>query len=214
MDSSNPETKPSRKELERLRRRTDILIAARELFIAKGFANATLEEVAQSAEFSKGTIYNYFENKEELLWGMIEQFLEESVALAVRIFEEGEGFARDKFRAYALAVILSGQEHEFFHMLMKEGHILEASNSKERLQVLSGKIRKIWEVIARVISIEIESGRFRQGDALQLAGLFDLMVRTFGVGAQKKEFPISLGSPEEAVALIVANFFDGVAKHT
>jgi TetR/AcrR family transcriptional regulator, repressor of fatR-cypB operon len=210
MNEDTSEPKLPRKELERLRRRNDILKAARELFLTKGFVNATLEEVAQLAEFGKGTIYNYFANKEELLWGMIEQFLEENIALARRELLNGQGTARDKFRAYAEAVILSGREHEFFHMIMKEEHILEADDSKDRLRVLSDKIRTIWEIIGQVISSEIKAGRFRKGDSLQMAALFDLMVRTFGVGTLKEEFPIKNLSHEKTVDLIVTTFFDGV----
>ncbi|MBU1707267.1 TetR/AcrR family transcriptional regulator, partial [bacterium] len=58
---TNPElsNKPSRKELEKQQRRFDILMAAKTLFVQKGYHNTTLEEVAQLAEFGKGTIYNY-----------------------------------------------------------------------------------------------------------------------------------------------------------
>jgi len=210
----NSDPKPSRKELERHRRKADILIAARELFINKGFASATLEEVAQAAEFSKGTIYNYFANKEDLLWGLIEQFLEESVEVARREFQKSDVSPRDKFSAYARAVLSSGPEHEFFHMLMREGHILEASDCRERMQILTAKIGIIWEIIAEVIAAEIQSGNFRQGNPLQMARLFDLMVRSFGFGGLKKEYPIAGPSSEESVDLIVGTFFDGVALHT
>ena len=56
-----------RKERERLRHRNEMITAAITLFVEKGFANTKLEDVAQLAEFGKGTIYNYFENKQDLL---------------------------------------------------------------------------------------------------------------------------------------------------
>jgi len=214
LDIDTSESKPTRKELERLRRRSEILHAARELFLTKGFVNATLEEVAQLAEFSKGTIYNYFANKEELLWGMIELFLEETIALANREFRENDRPAREKFYSYTTAVIASGREHEFFHTILREEHILEASNSHERLAVISKKIRIVWAIIAREIESEMSAGRFRKGNALELAGLFDLMVRTFGVGTQKKEFPVPITSRAAVVNLIVTTFLDGVVTHS
>jgi len=214
LDQDSFEPKPSRKELERLRRRSDILHAARELFINKGFVSATLEEVAQAAEFGKGTIYNYFANKEELLWGMLEQFLDETAELAQAEFGSSEKTARKKFEDYAKAVISRGREHEFFHTIMKEQHVLEASDTQGRMSLLAGKIRTCWGIIAQEIEKEMAAGRFKQGNALQMAGLFDLMIRAFGMGTQSKKFPISAVPPDEVVALVVSTFLDGVAIHT
>ena len=55
-----------RRERERLARREAILTGARELFLSKGFNGTTMDEVAQMAELSKGTLYLYFTSKEEL----------------------------------------------------------------------------------------------------------------------------------------------------
>ena len=44
----------------------EIQKAAREVFFDKGFANTTMEEITKKANVSKGTIYLYFKNKDEL----------------------------------------------------------------------------------------------------------------------------------------------------
>jgi AcrR family transcriptional regulator len=56
----------SRKERERLRHRREILAAAERVFTRKGYHSATIEEIAQEAEFAVGTIYNFFTGKEGL----------------------------------------------------------------------------------------------------------------------------------------------------
>ena len=56
----------SRKERERAMRRNEIVIAACDVFASRGFNDATLEEIAEKAEFGKGTLYNYFDSKELL----------------------------------------------------------------------------------------------------------------------------------------------------
>jgi AcrR family transcriptional regulator len=55
-----------RKERERERRRQQIIIAAKRVFSAKGFNKATMEDIANEAELSPGTLYLYFKNKDEL----------------------------------------------------------------------------------------------------------------------------------------------------
>ena len=55
-----------RKEREKLQRRKDIIDAAEKVFFSSGFASATMDEIAEMAELSKGTLYLYFKSKEDL----------------------------------------------------------------------------------------------------------------------------------------------------
>lgn len=55
-----------RKERERERRRQQIMVAAKRVFSDKGFSRATMEDIANEAELSPGTLYLYFKNKDEL----------------------------------------------------------------------------------------------------------------------------------------------------
>ena len=63
----------SRREREKQRHRREILGAAERVFVRKGYHLATVEEIAKEAEFSVGTMYNFFESKEELYSRVIEQ---------------------------------------------------------------------------------------------------------------------------------------------
>lgn len=55
-----------RKEREKAQRREDIINAAERVFFAKGFDSSSVDDVAQEAELSKGTLYLYFSGKDEL----------------------------------------------------------------------------------------------------------------------------------------------------
>lgn len=61
---------PSRREERRLRQqdisRTQLLDAAEEVFGRKGFHETTLREIAELAEFSVGSVYSFFESKDDL----------------------------------------------------------------------------------------------------------------------------------------------------
>ena len=61
----------SRRERRRASRKAQILDGAAQVFAAKGFHAATTKEIAQAADVSEGTIYNYFDSKEELLIGLM-----------------------------------------------------------------------------------------------------------------------------------------------
>jgi TetR/AcrR family transcriptional regulator len=55
-----------RRSREKEQRATDIVDAAETVIFAKGYENATMDEIAEEAELSKGTLYLYFKTKEEL----------------------------------------------------------------------------------------------------------------------------------------------------
>lgn len=55
-----------RKRQEKGIRRKDIIDAAERVFFSKGYENASMDEVAKEAEFSKRTVYVYFSSKEQI----------------------------------------------------------------------------------------------------------------------------------------------------
>ena len=55
-----------RRRQEKEIKRKDILDAAERIFFSKGYEDASMDEVAREAEFSKRTVYLYFSSKEQI----------------------------------------------------------------------------------------------------------------------------------------------------
>lgn len=55
-----------RKLREKEIKRKDIIDAAERVFFSKGFENSSMDEVAKEAEFSKRTVYIYFNSKDQI----------------------------------------------------------------------------------------------------------------------------------------------------
>ena len=53
-------------------RKERILQAAEEVFSRRGYIEATLDEIIRVADTGKGTVYNYFGNKEILFYTLVE----------------------------------------------------------------------------------------------------------------------------------------------
>jgi TetR/AcrR family transcriptional regulator len=60
-----------RREREKLRQRQDMLAAALALFSERGYHNVSMHEVAEKAEFAIGTLYKFFQNKEDLYKALV-----------------------------------------------------------------------------------------------------------------------------------------------
>ena len=61
-------TTMTRRERERQARENEIVAAAEALFCEKGFDATAMDEIAAAAQFTKRTLYQYFQNKEELFY--------------------------------------------------------------------------------------------------------------------------------------------------
>lgn len=70
-------TAPAYSRLPRERRVADIMKAAREVFDAHGYADASVAEIAERAGVVEGSVYRYFENKRALLVEVVERWYEE-----------------------------------------------------------------------------------------------------------------------------------------
>ncbi|MRG86023.1 TetR/AcrR family transcriptional regulator [Salinibacillus xinjiangensis] len=59
------------------RRRADILNAATNVFMEKGYENTTMKHIMEAAGVSRGGLYQYFANKEDLFEALLEEGLHE-----------------------------------------------------------------------------------------------------------------------------------------
>lgn len=80
---------PGRRERKKQQTREKIASVAMELFLERGFEQVTVTEVAEAADVSINTVYNYFPTKEDLIFGL-HQPMETSLAGIVRQREKGE----------------------------------------------------------------------------------------------------------------------------
>jgi AcrR family transcriptional regulator len=93
---------PRRPRSPRWRRRKDarpeeIVAAALEVFVERGFAASKLEDVARRAGVTKGTIYLYFENKEALFKAVVRETIVPVIAKGEAVAQAFTGSARELF---------------------------------------------------------------------------------------------------------------------
>ena len=82
---------PSQRQRRKEARPQELLDAALDLFVEKGFAATRSEEVAVRAGVSKGTLYLYYPSKEELLKEVIRHNMVNQIAEGVTIVRDFQG---------------------------------------------------------------------------------------------------------------------------
>ena len=163
-----------RRQKEKHRRIKEIQDAAKLVFFKRGYFNSTVEEIAELAEISKGTIYLYFKNKDELYVSLMIPLIEEYG----RLLEEFENSFSNRTSNNS-ADIIAG----FFELLIKlqkfdpEGlkvfqifHLMNlfselSKEVRERLRTLG---KNNVTITRRIISKSIELGWLPEVDPFQL----------------------------------------------
>ena len=145
--------KDSRKKL--------ILKSARALFFKKGFNNVTVDEIAKSSELGKGSIYLYFNSKEEIyaqiLLNDIEDFNQQVFVLLNK-----KKIAADLLVEFSeIYVDFFFNDGELFRILMT--YMLQPTkmNLTEKLnsQILTANARSI-DVIGKILQLGVSSNEF------------------------------------------------------
>ena len=80
----------------------ELLAAALDLFVERGYASTRLEDVARRAGVSKGTLYLYFTNKEELFKAVVRENIVPALGEAEDIISAFDGHSADLMRCVML----------------------------------------------------------------------------------------------------------------
>jgi len=106
-----------RKEREREQRWNDIVDAAERVFFSKGVWIATMDDVAEAAELSKGTLYLYFKSKEELYFAINLRGLHILADLFRKAVEQGKTGLEKTFLIGNAFVQFSREHADYFNAL-------------------------------------------------------------------------------------------------
>lgn len=145
----------TRREKEKMAHETDIINAAERVFIRKGFDGTSIDEIASDAQFTRRTVYQYFETKEELYFEVaVRNFLKLSSYLESEPVKDGTGY--EDICRYGLAFYRFYLDSPDAIRLMNYiGYIKETAKSSPRFL----RFQEANHVIFQKIAISIEKGQ-------------------------------------------------------
>jgi AcrR family transcriptional regulator len=150
--------------------RTTLIEAAADVFARRGFHAASLEEIAETAGFTRGAIYKNFENKEELFFAVIERRIDAQLKRFGDVIGEDRTAATDPVRLAALWEEILPSEREWFTLDL-EFRLYAMRNEDARKRWVANE-RELHSLVARFIKEMQESlGTSMAMDADTLAGI-------------------------------------------
>jgi TetR/AcrR family fatty acid metabolism transcriptional regulator len=161
-------TPRTKKEVVTEFRCSEILNAARTVFAQKGYAAATVDEIAELAGVAKGTVYCYFPSKFDVFVGTLRQGMLHIKELTCARMDAAST-AAGKVRAFIRARLEYGEENrDFFRIYFTEfsNMVLQPSPVRQEFQDVYDQQARMLE---QAIVAGIEAGEVRPVDALRAA---------------------------------------------
>jgi AcrR family transcriptional regulator len=156
------EARPDTRRRRKAERPQEILEAAFTEFSRNGYAATTLDQIAERAGVTKGTIYVYFENKEHLFISMVREITKTALDTVHEMFETHEGSTADLLRAQFSfiyeQIVEDKRRREVVRML-----IAEAPRFPELADRYHGEIlRPCLDMLRQAIQRGMDRGEFRK----------------------------------------------------
>lgn len=149
-----------RKSLKKRMRKDQILSIAISVIKRKGFGNTKIEDIAAELNMTKGSIYYYFKNKDDLVYECHKLILSMAIKDLENILYENDSAENKLRKMIDVHIEYAIEEKEIFHIIIDPK---ETFNKEQLDSVL--KLRKYYSrIFDRVIQQGIEKNEFLISD--------------------------------------------------
>lgn len=171
-------------------RRAEIMDAAMLLFMEKGYANTTTQDIVDKVKISRGLLYYHFKNKEDILYCLVERYSEKLLRDIHVIVNDDDKTAIEKIRAFIDATIISTDN------VSAEGTELQKTVDLEENRYMLDKLsHKLIEkltiyferIINQGISEKVFSVKYPSETAEFLMTAYVFVSNNIGIITSKKE---------------------------
>jgi AcrR family transcriptional regulator len=182
----------------------NILAAAASLFVAKNYAEVTMEQIAEAAHMSKGALYHHFSSKEELYLALMHADLAEKRSLFRGAIDSATG-CRERLRGLTTNFFnLPVARRRTISLVRRDINIFEEPARTELVRAYQAALP---ELVEEVIRDGIRDGELAPTDPRLLSWHFVAMVEV----TLTKYADTLFEETDTRVAYVLDLFFSGSA---
>lgn len=149
----------TRKQREIKEREQRLMQVARKMLIEQGYAGLSMDQLAEVTEYSKGTIYQHFSTKEDLVTALAIESMERRVDLFLRA-EKFVGRSRERLVAIGVADEIFGRletHHYRSEFIIKLANLRDRA-SPERREAMDRLGSACFGCVVRIVQDGIDCG--------------------------------------------------------
>ncbi len=143
-----------RQDRERHAVRASILTAARDLFVAEGYAHVSIRKIAERIEYSPAAIYSYFPGKDDIFFALAEEGFARLDAAIKDVAGDADPM-QDLRNCWWAFYQFSKDQREFFHLMFVDRSVPAITAQWQGFGVL----QQMLERVAARIQRSIDAGR-------------------------------------------------------
>ena len=148
-------------------RQAQIMEAALACFLRQGYTNTTMDDIASESGLSKGSLYWYFDSKDELLTSAVQAFFEEFGQETMDAVAQCETVT-EQLRCGGRAMVEFCRKAQGLFTLFLE-FLSQSEHRAEAGQVWAGMLAQYVQLISVIIEEGVRDGEFQPVDAEALA---------------------------------------------
>jgi len=175
----NDQLKVNRKELEKEARKKDIIDAASRLFSERDYHAVKVDDIAERVGLSKGTIYLYYENKENLFFSII---IERAKVLYARLEQASQCETEfpDCLHKFVSTYLSFFRDHEaFFKIIHSEKTRLDMETHHKMHDYSSEVLKALFKVVIELMQKGQKNGVLRKDDPRTLSKILIALLNVY-----------------------------------
>lgn len=143
-----------------MKKRTEMLRSAAKVVKQKGYDRATMDDIAAELLMTKGALYYYFDNKEQLVYQCHDLILTEAIQELEEILLLDLPAAAKLKKAIKTHIGFAINERDMFNMILQPEQTFE----EDHLQIILEKRKEIASVFDRIIEEGLNNGEFTNSE--------------------------------------------------
>jgi len=146
---------------------SQIVTAAEDVFTRKGFNEARMDDIAEETGLSKGTLYNYFKSKDDLIIAILDRIFQREF----KAFEQTDVSNMGASEAIDLFADTVAKDIKLMLRLMPVAYefLALAFRNKTVQKALKIYVNRYMDILVPIIQSGIDSGEFKNVDAKEVA---------------------------------------------
>ncbi len=169
----------ARTEQAKRERREALLLAALDEFFERGFSAARMDDIAARAGFSKGTIYLYFNSKEDLFEVLVTTFASPNIVAIEKIMNSAPSFgdAMDGLATFAPNMIRESRLPKLMKVIIGDSQTFPDMVRRYRREILE----RLLAALAKMLQRAAQRGEIAVDDPALAARLIIAPVAVSGL---------------------------------
>ena len=186
--------------VDKEKKRSDIACSCMEILLQYGIKNLTISQIAQTAGVGKGTIYEYFENKEDIVFEIITMFIAVHEKKLFEITDQNIS-TKDKFFHFFYLLYEDENSHKQLNIYREFLAISMTNGTRAMIDFNRVCREKFASILNQIIKDGIDKNELRK----EAQDLTSALI-TFKLGLVVETHTVSLDAKNEITRFLDALF--------